>query len=186
MFFLQPLDVFYWILKRFPAFGNACCQATIIFEILSRNDDFGFGRVARSNKTFGCCKLIHTTNKLWPVPQCQNFNQTRPPNPFFTTCPGMTKLKTLISKTFVLFWIVIYDIKFIQFRIRASVPSSSSSITSATASCLLLTLRVSRAGSNIALFSSRVPAGPSSHYFFGQNISSRCKSYHHTLFLCLS
>ena len=110
--------MFYWILKRFPAFGKACCQATIIFEILSRNDDFGFGRVARSNKTFGCCKLIHTTNKLWPVPQCQNFNQTRPPNPFFTTCPGMTKLKTLISKTFVLLWIVIYDIKFIQFRIR--------------------------------------------------------------------
>ena len=69
---------------------------------------------------------------------------------------------------------------------EASVPSSSSSITSATASCLLLTLRVSRAGSNIALFSSRVPAGPSSHYFFGQNISSRCKSYHHTLFLCSS
>ena len=113
MFFLQPLNVFYWILKRFPAFGKACCQATIIFEILSRNDDFGFGRVARSHKTFGCCKLIHTTNKLWPVPQCQNFNQTRPPNPFFTTCPGMT-LKTLISKTFVLLWIVIYDIKFIQ------------------------------------------------------------------------
>ena len=52
MFFLQPLNVFYWILKRFPAFGKACCQATIIFEILSRNDDFGFGRVARSNKTF--------------------------------------------------------------------------------------------------------------------------------------
>ena len=114
MFFLQPLNVFYWILKRFPAFGKACCQATIIFEILSRNDDFGFGRVARSNKTFGCCKLIHTTNKLWPVPQCQNFNQTRPPNPFFTTCPGMTKLETLISKTFFLLWIVIYGIKFIQ------------------------------------------------------------------------
>ena len=52
------------------------------------------------------------------MPQCQNFNQTRPPNPFFTTCPGMTKLKTLISKTFVLLWTVIYDIKFIQFRIR--------------------------------------------------------------------
>merc|ERR1712012_1356387 len=52
------------------------------------------------------------------MPQCQNFNQTRPPNPFFTICPGMTKLKTLISKTFVLLWIVIYDIKFIQFRIR--------------------------------------------------------------------
>ena len=51
MFFSQPLNVFYWILKRFPAFGKACCQATIIFEILSRNDDFGFGRVARSNKT---------------------------------------------------------------------------------------------------------------------------------------
>ena len=118
MFFLQPLNVFDWILKRIPAFGKACCQATIIIEILSRNDDFGFGRVARSNKTFGCCKLIHTTNKLWPVPQCQNFNQTRPPNPFFTTCPGMTKLKTLISKTFVLLWTVIYDIKFIQFRIR--------------------------------------------------------------------
>ena len=114
MFFLQPLNVFYWILKRFPAFGKACCQATIIFEILSRNDDFGFGRVARSNKTFGCCKLIHTTNKLWPVPQCQNFNQTRPPNPFFTTCPGMTKLETLISKTFFLLLIVIYGIKFIQ------------------------------------------------------------------------
>ena len=46
------------------------------------------------------------------------FNQTRPPNPFFTTCPGMTKFKTLISKTFVLLWTVIYDIKFIQFRIR--------------------------------------------------------------------
>ena len=114
MFFLQPLNVFYWILKRFPAFMKACCQATIIFEILSRNDDFGFGRVARSNKTFGCCKLIHTTNKLWPVPQCQNFNQTRPPNPFFTTCPGMTKLETLISKTSNLLLIVIYGIKFIQ------------------------------------------------------------------------
>ena len=46
--------------------------------------------------------------------QCQNFNHTRPPNPFFTTCPGMTKLKTLISKTFFLLWIVIYGIKFIQ------------------------------------------------------------------------
>ena len=33
---------------------------------------------------------------------------------FFTTCPGMTKLKTLISKTFFLLWIVIYGIKFIQ------------------------------------------------------------------------
>ena len=186
MFFLQPLNVFYWILKRFPAFGKACCQATIIFEILSRNDDFGFGRVARSNKTFGCCKLIHTTNKLWPVPQCQNFNQTRPPNPFFTTCPGMTKLKTLISKTFVLLWTVIYDIKFIQFRIRGIsaiielVDHFCNSILPASYSQGL------RAGSNIALFSSRVPAGPSSHYFFGQNISIRCKSYHHTLFLCSS
>ena len=84
---------------------------------------------------------------------------------------------------FVLLWIVI---QLFNSESEASVPSSSSSITSATASCLLLTLRVSRAGSNIALFSSRVPAGPSSHYFFGQNISSRCKSYHHTLFLCSS
>ena len=115
MFFLQPLNVFYWILKRFPAFGKACCQATIIFKILSKNDDCGFWRAARSNKTFCCSKLIHTTNKLWPVSQCQNFNQSRPPNPFFTICPGMTKLKTLISKTFFLdSWIVIYGIKFIQ------------------------------------------------------------------------
>merc|ERR1712012_119012 len=121
------------------------------------------------------------------VPQCQKFNQTRPPNPFFTTCPGMTKLKTLISKTFVLLWIVIYDIKFIQFRIRGlSAIIELVDHFCKTASCLLLTLRASRAGSNIALFSSRVPAGPSSHYFFGQNISSRCKSYHHTLFLCSS
>ena len=51
MFFLQPLNVFYWILKRFPAFGKACCQATIIFEILSWNDDFGFGRHIASKLT---------------------------------------------------------------------------------------------------------------------------------------
>ena len=95
--------MFYWILKRFSAFGKACCQATIIFEILSRNDDCGFWRVPRSNKTFCCSKLIHTTNKLWPVSQCQNFDQTRPPYPFFTTFPGMTKLKTLISKIYFCF-----------------------------------------------------------------------------------
>ena len=44
---------------------------------------------------------------------------------------------------------------------EASVPSSSSSITSARAACLLLTLRVSRTGSKIASFRSRGPAGPS-------------------------
>ena len=48
---------------------------------------------------------------------------------------------------------------------EASVPSSSSSITSARAACLLLTLRVSRTGSKIASFRSRGPAGPSSPWF---------------------
>ena len=41
---------------------------------------------------------------------------------------------------------------------EASVPSSSSSITSARAACLLLTLRVSRTGSKIASLRSRAPA----------------------------
>ena len=110
--------MFYWILKRFSAFGKAFCQASIIFEILSLNDDCGFWRVARPNKTFCCSKLIHTTNKLWPVSQCQNFNQTRPPYPFFTTCPGMTKLKTLISKTYSCFGSSYQVKKLFDIRIR--------------------------------------------------------------------
>ena len=48
---------------------------------------------------------------------------------------------------------------------EASMPSSSSSITSARAACLLFTLRVSRAGSKIASFRSRGPTGPGSPWF---------------------
>ena len=111
--------------------------------------------------------------------QCQNFNHTRPPNPFFHYMSRNDEIEDFDFQDIFL----ALD-RHIRYKIystsdsEASVPSSSSSITSARAACLLLTLRVSRTGSKIASFRSRGPAGPSSHHFFGQNMSSRCESYH--------
>ena len=94
---------------------------------------------------------------------CQKFYQTKPP--FSLNVPEWRNWRPWFSRHFSCFGSHIRYKIYSTSESETSVPSSSSSFTSARAACLLLTLRVSRAGSKIASFRSLGPARPSSPWF---------------------